>query len=437
MSKNIKSILASVLFVAGIVLVSLSGQSQFCMILFGFSLSFLTYSVFITKQSLSPGHLSLLIGLGIAIRFYLIFVFPSLSDDVYRFYWDGLMSQSGLNPYGMIPSQVMDVNPSLDRFTEELYLLLNSKQYYTIYPPFSQIIFYLASYVPSVFAFSVILKSIFLVFDLLCLRWLMASLSKLNINSANALIYFLNPLVIIEGVGNLHFELIMVSFLGLFIYALISQRKLNAYFAYGLAIATKLTPLLLGPLVLYYLNQKKHILRFLVIGFLTIAVLFLPIILGFNFFNLADSIDLYFRKFEFNASIYYVLREIGFFFSGYNLIAYIGPSLAIITVLFIVKLSRRVEADSVQSLISYSLLSYLIYLLFATTVHPWYLIPLIFFTAFKPSKLVLIWSFLIVLSYFSYSVGGWKESPLLLCIEYVPIYLMLYFGLGSTDNKLI
>jgi hypothetical protein len=47
-----------------------------------------------------------------------------------------------------------------------------------------------------------------------------------GVNAWHAVIYVLNPLVILEEMGNLHAEGIMVFFLGLFLIALKKQPKL-------------------------------------------------------------------------------------------------------------------------------------------------------------------------------------------------------------------
>jgi len=175
---------------------------------------------------------------------------------------------------------------------------------------------------------------------------------------------------------------------------------------------------LLGPMVLYYYRDRREIIRFLGIGFIMMVLVTIPIWLGVNFSNLGESIDLYFRKFEFNASVYYLMRELGYWFTGYNEIQYIGPFLALCTIGSILYFSSRVEKGNLLSFIKYAGFSYIIYLLLATTVHPWYLIPLVLFSVFYRMNAVLLWSFLITLSYFTYSQEKWQESNYVLFIEY-------------------
>ena len=48
------------------------------------------------------------IGLGIVLRFILIFAFPNLSDDIYRFIWDGRLAVNGINPFNHLPSYFIE-----------------------------------------------------------------------------------------------------------------------------------------------------------------------------------------------------------------------------------------------------------------------------------------------------------------------------------------
>ena len=63
------------------------------------------------------------------IRLMLLFSFPNLSDDIFRFIWDGRMCSLGINPYGYLPSEIVDNHAALGA---ELYSELNSPNYFTI-----------------------------------------------------------------------------------------------------------------------------------------------------------------------------------------------------------------------------------------------------------------------------------------------------------------
>jgi len=324
----------------------------------------------------------------------------------------------------MTPQEALQGNMSAVYL--ELFTLLNSQGYYSIYPPVSQLLFYLGAFADNVTQFSIYLKSIFWIVDLLNLFLIIKLLKTFNKDLGLSLIYFLNPLVFIEGIGNLHFEMIMLSMLLMFFLFLYHSRSILASGFFSLAIATKLTPLIMGPLILFYNGEFKKNVAFLLNALLFTAVCFLPVFIGLNLFNLADSIDLYFRKFEYNASIYYLLRELGQWISGYNLIQYIGPLLALLTVYLVIRIGRRIEQYDLMSLINASILSYTAYLFLATTVHPWYLIPMIGLACFKPYHYVILWSFLITLSYYTYSTLGWQESRVLLMIEYGIVFFLAY-----------
>lgn len=54
-----------------------------------------------------------------------------------------------------------------------------------------------------------------------------------------------------------------------------------------------------------------------------------------------SSVELYFKNFEFNASIYYIVRELGYMITGFNQIAIIAPVLGITGFLLILFISLR------------------------------------------------------------------------------------------------
>jgi hypothetical protein len=48
-----------------------------------------------------------LIGAALLFRLLLLFAVPALSDDFYRFLWDGRLSLEGINPFLYTPRQLI------------------------------------------------------------------------------------------------------------------------------------------------------------------------------------------------------------------------------------------------------------------------------------------------------------------------------------------
>src|SRR5690606_24975198 len=140
------------------------------------------------------------------------------------------------------------------------------------------------------------------------------------------------------------------------------QRAIWAGLAFGLAIGIKLLPLLFLPFVW----RKLGFVKFL---YFSAGLVFILMLIGLPLINMqvimhiADSLDLYFRKFEFNASIYYLLRWLGFQVSGYNMIALLGPALSLVTFIVVVWLAVKSKLGSVKRLAGYMAVSLTVYLL--------------------------------------------------------------------------
>jgi hypothetical protein len=86
-----------------------------------------------------------------------------------------------------------------------------------------------------------------------------------------------------------------------------------------------------------------------------------------------ESCRLWFQSFEFNASSYYLIRAIGYWVAGYNTIKWIGPSMGLLTILYLGALwivYYRKKNFPWPGAMVYALT---IYFLMSTTVHPWYI----------------------------------------------------------------
>jgi alpha-1,6-mannosyltransferase len=251
--------------------------------------------------------------------------------------------------------------------------------------------------------------------------WLMTRLlRRLHMNPNLALVYGLNPLVILELTGNLHFEAVMIFFTLLATWLLVNHRWALSAGALALAIGTKLLPLLLMPLVIRRVGWKQGILYSALTGALTIA-LFTPFASLELARNVFSSINLYFQKFEFNASVYYILRAMGYWIKGYNAIEHIGLWLSVTTTLSILWISFRWRRPSA----AIQLVAILtLYLGLATTVHPWYVTTLVAASVFSRFRYPLVWSALIPLSYFTYYGQPYQENLWLTAIEYGLVLLI-------------
>ena len=356
----------------------------------------------------------------IGFRLLLLFALPQLSDDVYRFVWDGRLLAHGYNPYLYQPNQLLNTPVAATcGLDESLLRLLNSPSYFTVYPPVNQALFGLAAWLsPESLLGNVIWLRIPIVVCEAGSLWLMVKLLRwLNMHPNLALLYGLNPLVILELTGNLHAEAIMIFFVILAAWLLVAyDRWIASAGALALAIGTKLLPLLLLPLIIRRLGWRKGLGYALLAGALTMA-LFAPFASLDLARNVFSSLNLYFQKFEFNASVYYVLRAIGYWVKGYNAIERIGFWLSVTTTLSVLWIAFCWRtATSVQLIATLT-----VYFAFATTVHPWYVTTLVAASAFTRFRYPIVWSALIPLSYFTYHTQPYEEYLWLTGAEYIVV----------------
>jgi alpha-1,6-mannosyltransferase len=135
--------------------------------------------------------------------------------------------------------------------------------------------------------------------------------------------------------------------------------------------------------------------------------------------NFLSGLGLYFKVFEYNASIYYLARWLGYLLKGYDTIAVTGTLLAIISLCVILAIAWREKQTSWESLLSSMLVCLSAYLLLATTVHPWYLTTLVALSALTKYRYAVAWSFLAVLSYSAYQSTPYNENLWLVAAEYI------------------
>ena len=123
--------------------------------------------------------------------------------------------------------------------------------------------------------------------------------------------------------------------------------------------------------------------------------------------------------------MYYIAREIGYLFRGYNEIAIIGTVTPILVILFVLIITFFRRNRTPITLITAMLLVLSFYYFTTTTVHPWYLATLLILSVFTKYKFPLVWSFVIILSYLAYvnlNKADKSENLWLITLEYAIVY---------------
>ena len=375
---------------------------------------------------------------GVAVLFRLVFIAatPNLSQDYYRFIWDGQLILDGINPYLSVPNDLKEFSTGLELTNQKLINGMGSLSAgnFTSYPPVNQLLFAISTFLggKSILSSVVAMRVFIILADLGTLYFGRKLLLKLKLPTHQIFWFILNPFIIIELTGNLHFEGVMLFFLTWSIYLLHQKKWIWSAILLGISVSIKLLPLLFLPLLWNYfiknrkiensdipgLNFKKLLGYYLMVG-LTVLASFLPFLSSEFISNFSASIALWFQKFEFNASVYYVIRWIGFQLKGYNIIASAGKILPLMVILILNGLAFFRRNNSTQKLIETMLVGVSAYFFLATTVHPWYIATPLLLSVFTKFRFALVWSFLVMLSYSAYTRNGFQENYWLIAVEYI------------------
>ncbi len=395
-----------------------------------YTVLFGSYYFIVKNQKIKESWLSYL-----AVLFRLLFLLaiPNLSQDFYRFVWDGRLILEGLNPYLHTPNELMESSiglfPQMNTLYEGMGAL--SAKHYSNYPPVHQMPFIIAALISkhSILGSIVVLRLILISADLGILVFGKKLLNKLNKPTRTMYWFILNPLVIIELTGNLHFEGLMLCFFIISLYFIHSKKWHIAAVVMALSIAVKLVPVLSLPLFLNKLEWKKSVLFYSVTAAVFI-ILFIPFFSFRLLENFSATIGLWFSNFEFNASVYYFLKGTLENINGVSVINSMGIIVACVVTLqtSYILLKKKKETGQIILTILWILSGYYF---ISTTVHPWYIISLLLLSVFTNYKFVLVWSYTLILSYIAYNEFSVEECNSILIIEYTPVILMLGWELYS------
>jgi hypothetical protein len=201
---------------------------------------------------------------GLAMRLILLPGTP-VSTDIFRYVWDGRVQGAGINPYLYLPADA-----ALTSLRDgAIYPYINRADYApTIYPPASQIVFYLITRISEA---AIFMKAAMLAFEGLAVWAILQLLKAHGLPRSRVLLYAWHPLPLWEFARNGHIDIVAIAFLLLAFLAVERRSPILAGIALGSAVLVKYVPVATGP-ALY----KRWDWRLPVAFAVTLAVLYLP-----------------------------------------------------------------------------------------------------------------------------------------------------------------
>ncbi len=179
--------------------------------------------------------------LAIAIQALLLFSRPALSDDMYRYVWDGRLQAQSISPY-QYPPDAPELRTLRDK---EIWPAINRRSAITVYPPGAEMAYALLWRIApdSVRWFQAAMAA----GGLLAGGLLLGLLRALGRSPARVLIYLWSPLLAFETAHAAHVDGLVLPLLVGAWWAKVRERDGLVELLLGLATALKLYPILLLP----------------------------------------------------------------------------------------------------------------------------------------------------------------------------------------------
>jgi hypothetical protein len=183
---------------------------------------------------------------------------PALSDDVYRYVWDGRVQLHGFHPYRYSPA-----DPALAELRDPAWSRINHPEIRTAYPPLAQATFLLLAWTgagPRGFKLALGLA------DFGVALALHALLRRLSLPRDRVVLYAWNPLAVLETAGSGHVEPVGVGLLLLAGSWIIDRRAWLSTLALAASLHVKLVPALLVPAHLRHGNPRAVLVFLLAVA---------------------------------------------------------------------------------------------------------------------------------------------------------------------------
>lgn len=379
--------------------------------------------------------LPLILVTGLAIRAPLVVKPPLLSDDVYRYLWDGRVADAGINPFRHAPADT-----ALAALRDAAWPKINHPELVTIYPPAAQLVFRAAAGLHlGVTGF----KALLVLFDLALALLIAATAARAPAERWRLLLYWWHPLPIVEFAGSGHSDVLgMVALVGAFLLAERGEAGRLRGWAAGaatgaLAAVSALVKFLALPAAPFLFARRLSVGAAALAAFAVTAALFYAPYVAPGV-SVLGSLPTYAAKWRANDVLFGLVLRPGTAMDQDARLTHaktiVAGILAVILLLLMVTRARRPLAIA-TALGAAVLLS--------PTVHPWYMVWLLPFLAWRFSAAWLAATLTIFVAYHPLPAwaagGGWHESMPLKVAALLPVLLLgaweVARGIGSRKPR--
>lgn len=385
----------------------------------------------------------LIFGIAIAMQAILIFTRPTLSDDMYRYVWDGRVQAQGISPYRFPPEA-----PELASFRDpKIWASVNRKEAVTVYPPAAEMSFALLWRIwpDNVHWFQLAMAAGGLLAGWLLLKLLQA----LGRSPARALIYLWSPLLAFETAHASHVDGLVLPLLVGAWWARVRERDMLTGILLGLGTAIKFYPALLLP-ALWRPSHKEGRWR-MPLGFAaTLGICYLPYLVKSGP-SVIGFLPNYFRE-TFNISP--LVSALFSIFQRLQIDARNGvPALMAAALVLIGGWMALKPAQDGESAVRRSIWMIGVFTLFAQDLFSWYMLWLLPLLAIflevdgvgwkikRPIQVLQanawtgwwLFSGLVSLSYLFFI--RWKPVPWAIWVQFLPLYAFLLVDLAARILK--
>ncbi len=355
---------------------------------------------------------------GLLLRLIFIPSTPIWEDDFYRYFFDGALINEGVSPYKYAPLDAFERPPLQGAealgITEEptppapelLFLqneaLLDRVAYphiKTIYPPVTQAVFALSSFLGR---FDLIVWRLLLILvEVTSFILILSLLKQLNKSPPLIAIYWLNPLVITETINAGHMDALIVPFLILTLILLGRKKVVLSGVSLAFAVGIKLWPIILAPLLFRpYLNSLTHLLKTSIPFAVLTLVLLSPQLI--SALDQQAGVANYAQYWQTNSFLFMWLQNLISYISDYDFMPLFDASLvsrAIVALIIIAILIGQMKTSwySIDELIKRCLVVIVSLFLLSPTGYPWYIIWFIPLVVVQPNKALLFLTLLLPL----------------------------------------